>query len=460
MLLALRFFAIDDLIMAPFCLLLLFAILRNRAEKNKDANVRRMYYKGFYFKIICVLAYTFVTEFIFKGGDTGLYYQAIQDLRAALSNDFNHATTIAKSFKLTMDNPLAPFFYYDNYADDFTYNYMASASNFFVPRLGLIPSYIFFNNYLCINFVFGFFALGGSIRIFKFFHYYYPDYTREIALAAIFLPSVGFWSAGLLKDPICFGSIGYILYAVQNVFVKKKNIKASVILMILCGFLIYFIKVYILLTLILAILIWLFAETNKLIADKTLRNIFSGMTFLISFLVAFFLLNYFTSQEAAKDYKLDTLLDKAEYQRKVIKDLAATTPLGSNFSINTSNPVALVPNSIAATFFRPFLWEVKSLVAVFSGVESFLFLLFTLFFFFKRGVQNYFKITFADPRMLMCFIFSMVFAVAVGASTSNFGALSRYKIPCMPFYFMGLLLVYKKAALNYPKWFYKILKWI
>jgi len=460
MLLALRFFAIEDLVLAPFCLLILYIIIRNRAEKQKDPTVRRVYYRGFYFKIICVLAYTFISEFIFKGGDTNLYYQGVKDLRAALNDDFSHITTIVKTLKLSIDHPLTPYFFYDNYLDDITYNYMITASNFFVPRLGLIPSLLFFNNYLCINFVFGFFALGGAIRIFKFFHYYYPDYTKEIALAAIFLPSVGFWSAGLLKDPICFGAIGYMLYAVQNIFVKKKNIKASLAWIIACGYLVFYIKPYILLTLILAILIWLFAETNKLIADRTLRNIFSFLTLAISVLVAYFLLNYVSSQEAAQQYKLDTLMDKAEYQRKVIRDLEATTKLGSNFSINTSNPVLLIPNSIAATFFRPFLWEVRSPVALFSAIESLLFLLFTLFFFFKRGVGKYFKLTFGDPRLLMCFVFAMVFAIAVGASTSNFGALSRYKIPCMPFYFMGLLLVYKRALLPYPKWFYKILKWV
>jgi hypothetical protein len=31
-------------------------------------------------------------------------------------------------------------------------------------------------------------------------------------------------------------------------------------------------------------------------------------------------------------------------------------------------------------------------------------------------------------------IFSLIFAFAVGASSGNFGALSRYKIPCLPFY--------------------------
>jgi hypothetical protein len=58
----------------------------------------------------------------------------------------------------------------------------------------------------------------------------------------------------------------------------------------------------------------------------------------------------------------------------------------------------------------------------------------------------------------MCFIFAVIFAIAVGASTTNFGALSRYKIPCMPFYFILLMLLYGKAKLAYPKWFNSILK--
>ncbi len=459
MILALRFFSVNDLVLAPICLLILYAIIRSRAEKNKDPQIRKIYYRGFYFKIICVLAYTFVSEFIFKGGDTNLYFQGVKDLRAALNDDINNIGPIVKSLKLTMDSPLTPFFYYDNYADDFTYNYMTNVSNFFIPKLGLIPAILFFNNYLCINFVFGFFALGGAIRIFKTFHRYYPGYTPELALATIFLPSVGFWSAGLLKDAVCFGSIGFILYAVLNIFVKKTKIRASVIWILVCGLLIYYIKVYILLVLILAILIWLFAETNKFIEDKTLRNIFSFLTLAVSFIIGYFLLNYFTSQEAAQNYKLETLMEKADYQRRVIQNLSEKATLGSNFSINTSNPVTLVPNSLVATFFRPFLWEVNSPVALFSAIESAIFLFFTLFFFFKRGVSKYFKLAFADPRLLMCFVFSMVFAVAIGASTSNFGALSRYKIPCMPFYFIMLLVLYKKASLAYPRWFNRILNW-
>ncbi len=459
MLLALRFFTINDLVLAPICLFFLYSIIRSKAEKKKDPKIRKLYYRAFYFKVFCVLAYTFVSEFVFKGGDTNLYFQGVKDLRTALNDDFNHIGTIARSFKLTLDNPLTPYFYYDNYADDFTYNYMLNTSNFFIPRLGLIPAILFFNNYLCINLIFGFFALGGAIRIFKTFHHYFPAYHTELALATIFLPSVGFWSSGLLKDPVTFGGVGYILYAILNIFIKKTKIKVSILLILICGFLIYYIKVYILLVLILAILIWLFAETNKLIADKNLRSIFSFLTLAVSILIGILLLNYFTSQEAAQSYRLDNLMAKAEYQRKVIENLSETTPIGSNFSINTSNPLTLVPNSLAATFFRPFLWEVNSPVAALSAIESLILFLLTVYFFFKRGIGKFFQLAFADPRLLMCFIFSVTFAVAVGASTSNFGALSRYKIPCMPFFFIMLLMLYKKASLAYPGWFNRILKW-
>jgi hypothetical protein len=450
------FFSYNDFVLVPVCVVILYAVIRSRAERHKDKELKKIYYRAFWFKVICVLAYTTITELYFKGGDTGLYYQGVKDLRAAVDDDFNHVFSVINSLNLNITHPLAPYFYFDNFEHDFTYNYMLTPSNFFVPRLGLLPSYLFFNSYLCISLFFGFFALGGSIRLFRTFLYYYPLYRRHLALAILFLPSVGFWSAGLLKDPVCFGSIGFITYAAHNIFIKKTKYLASIAWILICGYLVFYIKVYILLVLLLSITIWLFAETNQYIKDKTLRKIFSFLTFAIAAGIAFFLLNYFTSQEAAQQYRLDNLLEQTERQRRAIESVKVEG--GSGFSINASNPVALIVNSIVATFFRPFLWEVNTAIALFSAIESLIFLILTLNFFFKKGVGKYFKITFGDPRLLMCFVFSIIFAIAVGASTSNFGALSRYKIPCMPFYFIVLMLVYLKAGLPYPKWFDKILK--
>ncbi len=457
MLLAAQFFQPNDVIFVPLCLLFLFIIFRSRANAVRDNSVRRIYYAAFIYKTLFVFLFTFITEYYFGGGDTGLYYQGIKDLRAALSDDANYGMLILRSSTLTGENPMAPYFYFDNYTGDFTFNYMRSTSNFFMPRLGLIPSLLFSNSYLCICFCFSFFALGGCLRLFKTFYYYYPALKKEIAIATLFLPSVTFWSSGLMKDTICLGCVGFIVYASKQILINKTKIPASLFWLISCSYLLYTIKAYIFLVLILAISIWFFAETNKLIEDKTLRQLFGLMTFVIGSGIGYLLVNYFTSQEAMQQYQLDNIVSSVEYQRKNFELIdQSSAQKTSYYAINTSNPVLLVVNSVVATFYRPFPWEIGSSAAALSAIEAMAFLLLTLHLFFSKNAGKRFRLIFKDPRILMCFVFAIVFAIGVGASTANFGALSRYKIPCMPFYMIMILVLYRNTGLPYPGWF----KWI
>ena len=451
------FFAPTDVIFFPLCFLLFYFIIRNRANKVKERRLRELYFRAFYFKVICVILFTLVTHFYFKGGDTNLFYQATKDLRAAIADDPDNFWVALKTPKLTLESPLFNYFYYDNFEQDLTANYMISTSNFFPGKLALIPSMIFGNSYICINMFFGFFALGGAIRLFKTFYYFYPGMFRELAVACLFLPGVAFWSSSILKDPITFGCIGYILYAFTSIFFRKTAIKGSIIWILVCAYLLFNIKIYVLLVLSLSLVIWQFAEFNKLIKDRTLRGIFTVMSFGLGAVAGFFLLNYLTSFEAAREYQLDTLMSSAESQRQGYAMINQTLKGDSHFAINTGNPVLLILGSIVATFFRPFPWEINAPIALLSAAESMVFLLITLGFMLKNGVKKFFGTIFSDGRIIMCFVFAMVFAVAVGSSTANFGALSRYKIPCTPFYMIMLLLVYHKANVPYPRWFRKII---
>lgn len=446
-----------DILLFPFCFLVLFFIIRAKARKCPEKRLKKLYFRAFYFKVICVLFFTLITAFYFKGGDTSLYYYGIQDLRAAIADDPAYFWTALSTDKLSQDSPLFPYFYYDSNPYDITYNYMISAHNFFVPKLGLIPSYLFGNSYLCINMCFGFFALGGAIRLFKAFYYFYPHLFRELAVACLFLPGVAFWSASLLKDPITFGCIGFILYAIVQIVFKKTNYAASVFWIVVCGYLLFNIKIYILLVLALSLLVWYFAEFNKLIKDRSLRYVFTVMTFAGSAVLGYFLLNYLTSFEAAKEYQLDKLLTSAEGQRQGYELINQNLQGDSHFKVNASNPVLLVFGSIVATFFRPFIWEINTPIALLSAFEAAVFLIITLFFMFKKGVKQFFTVAFSDGRIMMCFVFAFVFAFAVGSSTANFGALSRYKIPCTPFYLLLLILLYDKVKLPFPRWFNKII---
>jgi hypothetical protein len=457
MLLDLLFFDIWDLLFVPLCLLLLFLILRSRANQIKDPYLKRLYFNAFLFRVVCVFAFTLFTEFYFGGGDTNLYYQGVKDLRAALRDNADNLYYIFKTSKIDDANPLAPYFLFDNYANDITINYMRTTANFFIPRLGLIPSLIFGNSYLCISLCFSFFAMAGALRLFKIFYEYYPKLKKELAIAILYLPSVGFWSSGLMKDTLCFGCVGFITYAAYNLLIKKRKIFSSLCWLVLCGYLVYAVKTYIFLVLLLSITIWFFGETNKLIKDKTLRQVFTVMTFLVGIGIGYLLFQYFTSSETLRQYQIDNIVSSAQNQREnyelIDQQLGQST---SYYSINTSNPFLLTTNSIVATFFRPFVWEVKSGAAVLSAIEAFTFLLLTANLFISRRGVKVFRLIFRDPRILMCFMFAIVFSIGVGASTANFGALSRYKIPCMPFYMIMLLLLYNNAGVQYPRWF----KWV
>ncbi|PZR27464.1 MAG: hypothetical protein DI535_10665 [Citrobacter freundii] len=454
----LKFFSINDLILVPLCYFFLWIILRSRAKRRSDPRERKLYYKAFYFKMLSVLVFTLITEFYFGGGDTNLYYQGAKDLRQAIGDDVEFVGNIVRSSSLSTDNPLSTYFLYDNYAYDITYNYMKSPGNFFMPRLAVIPGLIFFNSYLCIAMCFAFFALGGALRLFKVFHYYYPSSSRELAIATLFLPSVSFWSSGLLKDTICFGCVGFILYAVFSIRALKKNIGISAGIIAVCSYLLFMIKTYIFLVLLMTIAVWIFREMSQLIKKKSLRGAFTVITLTIGITVSFFLVRYFTSQETLQQYQFENIASSAQNQRSNYASVDQSMGGGSSyFQVNTSNTFLLVLGSISATFYRPFPWEVTSAAAALSAVESMLFLFATLYLFLRQGLLKPFGVIFGDPRLFMCFVFAMVFAIGVGASTANFGALSRYKIPCLPFYMIMVMITYRKLSLPYPAWLSKAL---
>ncbi|MFN2458532.1 MAG: hypothetical protein ABR502_10050 [Chitinophagaceae bacterium] len=295
---------------------------------------------------------------------------------------------------------------------------------------------------------FSFFALGGAMRIFKLFVSYYPNLSNEIAFATLFLPSVGYWGAGLMKDPICLAAIGFFVYGLFKIFIQKRGILPSIFWVLLSGYLLTTIKVYILLALIPGIAFWLLGEFNKNVKEHLYRRLFTISSFVIASIVGFILIRYMTSLEAAKSFQLETLLDKSTASREYYERQVE----GSGFSIKTQNPALLVLNGIVATFFRPFLWEVRSPIALFSALEALLFVILVANFVLKRGIIAFFKNAFSNPILVFCFIFSLVFAASVGITATNFGTLSRYKIPCLPFFLVMMFIIYFKSAVRIPEW--------
>jgi hypothetical protein len=178
----------------------------------------------------------------------------------------------------------------------------------------------------------------------------------------------------------------------------------------------------------------------------------AGLRFLVNIVFlgivvgAFFFVTSRFSKELDK-YSLENVSKTADLTRDWIT--YASGDEGSAYNIgefdgSIGSTLTKFPAGVVVTLFRPFPWEVKKVIVALSALEALLFLYFTLKIFFNRRTK--FRRLLKDPTILFCLSFSLIFAFSVGVTTGNFGALSRYKIPCLPFY--GAFLV---IGLNYAK---------
>jgi hypothetical protein len=150
-------------------------------------------------------------------------------------------------------------------------------------------------------------------------------------------------------------------------------------------------------------------------------------------------------QEELGSLALDKLSESVKMQQTNFINMAdaagSSFSLGVDFDGSNLSLIKMAPAALTATFYRPYLWESKNISTLLSSLESLALMIFTLFVFIKAGPINFIKPIIKDPMVMFCFFFSIVFALFVGATTLNFGTLVRYKIPCIPFYIIALVLI-------------------
>ena len=105
------------------------------------------------------------------------------------------------------------------------------------------------------------------------------------------------------------------------------------------------------------------------------------------------------------------------------------------------------PAAFNVTFFRPYLWEVRNLPTLLGAIEGLLLFIFFLYLLIKLRLR-FFSVLFKNKEALFLMIFGVVFAIVVGISSYNFGALSRYKIPAEIFFISSLILIYHEGLLR------------
>lgn len=425
-----------DFIVTPVIIFLVYAGAYWVRPYVTDNINRKYFIPALTVRIIGALAVGFLYQFYYEGGDTFNFHR--------------HGSRII--WEAFMDAPLkgVKMLFANGQYESSIYSYASriwyfrDQQSYFLICVAAIFDLFTFSSYSATAVLFALIGFIGSWLLFRTFYKLYPGPHIWIAFSCLFIPTVCFWGSGIFKDTLTLSALGFLTFSSHQFFFERKNFTRNSILIVLAVWIIYSMKKYILLSFLPALIVWIFFANLKFIKSPAARILIIPLVTIVVLL-----LGYFAILKVGEDdsrYNVGRLAETARITSYDIRyGWGARTGEGSGYTLGEldgswQSMIRLAPAAVNVSLFRPYLWEIRNPLMLLSGMESLVFLILTLFILFKTGMR-FFKYL-KKPEVLFCFIFSIIFAFAVGVSTFNFGTLSRYKIPMEPFYLLGIGLVY------------------
>jgi hypothetical protein len=433
---------VKDFLLAPLFLLIIYTIAYIIRDKfiAVDDPTRKYFIIGLNLKVIGAFATGLIYWFYYGDGDTIYYFRRISYLNNLISRDLTTGLKVLFYSKSEMDLNLYSHLVRVRYND---------SSYFKVVQIGTLLSLFSLKTYIGIALYFSFVSYLGLWLLYRVFYHYYPELYKQLAYAVLFIPSVVFWGSGLFKDTITIGCVAWSVYNVYSIFIKPKRRLINAFILIINIFLIASIKTYIVACLIPMLLVWVVLIFRGNIKSKFARISITPLLILATAGGGFLMTKQISSM--SDTFRLDQLEQRAldmVWWHTQVKEIygeegggGSFYSLGNPYDFSPMGIVKKVPQAINVTFFRPYLWEAGNPVMFMSALESLALFIFFGYLLLKLKI-NLFRRMFGNPFLVMCFGFALLFSVGVGITSSNFGALVRYKIPAMPFFVAGLTIIY------------------
>ena len=427
---------LSDLFLTPLYLGIFYAVAFGIRARVTNQFTKQFFIPALTLKFIGAIALGLVYQFYYGGGDTYNYFFHTKIIYSAFGDSFSNG------LKLLLDN--------GGSTDPATAKYVAQmywhqphSTEYATVRIAAFFGLFCFNNYSVIALFFAATSFSGLWAMYVTFARIRPHVYKQLAWAIFYIPSMFFWGSGLMKDSLAVGALGWLFYALYRGAIQKRGILKAAAVGFLAAYALLSIKVYILLCFLPGALLWVFNENNALIKNQTVRILAKPLFFVVGGLIAI----YAATNLTKGDDKYD--VDKIGERSKITADYLYETSVKQNGSAYTlgkqdgtiGGMVKLAPQAIVTALFRPLIFEARNPIMLLSAIEAGFFLIFTLRIFWRTGVVATIKFVATTPVLVMCFVFSLIFAASVAINSSNFGTLVRYKIPMIPFYLGGLYIL-------------------
>lgn len=436
-----------DFFIAPFYLIV-FLVVASSIKKKHYTNhpLAKYYLPGLYVKLLGGIATAFIYQYYYRGGDALNYFDSVTVLIEGLSQN---PLTYIKALFLgagTTDPQVSSLF-----AGHWMLNTNATL---IVAKIVSLIAILSFNKFLVISMFLGFLSFFAVWKLLLVFYDLYPTIHKQLAFSILFVPSVFFWGSGLFKDTITFACLCLLTYYSYRLFIKGTDKKALMVILILINaYLLAIIKAYIIMAITPPLIFWVILNYQGRFSNKLLQVIVFPVFLAMAAVLGIFLVQQVGS--VSQDYSsIDDITKKAydtQWWHYKVNQLYGDRGGGSYYSLGKPDPsmggmMSKIPAAVNVTLFRPYLWEADNIVMLFAALESTLILLFTLkVVVIGAGIFKAIKYFATRPVLFFTISFAVLFAFGVGFTSYNFGALVRYKIPCIPFYLAGLFMIQEEA---------------
>ncbi len=423
-----------DLLLTPIyflLFLLLFIFIRNILYPN-DKQMKKYFMYGIIVKMIGAISVGLVYYFYYGGGDTSEYYNNANVMYRAFGDNASDFFTLlfnGNDYNLPTQEEYMPWMFFAR--DDSSYT---------VGKIAGFFSLFTFDTYLPIALCFAALSFSGIWVLFITLVDVYPKLKRQFAVSTLFIPSVFFWGSGVMKDSITLACVGWITWCSYNIFIKRQKFISSSIMLFISIYFCYAIKKYIVISFVPSMLFWIFLTYRDKVKLQMVRILMGPFIIIISSIAG-----YYVVIKLGSEYTMQNALKTASNFQGYHEFLAETAN-ASGYKLGTmdgttSSIIKNIPAAINVTLFRPYLWETRNPVMLLSAIESFILMMFTIRIFYRTGIFRTLKAITGNATVFFCIFFAMFFGFSVGFTAYNFGALVRYKIPCIPFFVAGLFIL-------------------
>lgn len=287
-----------------------------------------------------------------------------------------------------------------------------------------------------------FFCTIGLVALHKAFAARIPGLLKPWAWALFLLPSVLFWSSGVIKESLLFFGLGLFVLSLKSIVLDRARWWHWGMVPF-CLVLLFFLKFYVLLSMIPALVAYLWCRRSGDTRPLLKFAIVYGCFILVGLNADLF-------------YPKFNILEVLWVKQRDFIGLAVDVKAGSLIAGVPLEPhiwsfVRNTPRALFMSFLSPFVTLGNGPLGLMSAVENLFLMALLVFAIIRRKPWKN-----VDHTLLyFCVGFCLLLALVIGWTTPVVGALVRYRAPFLPFFVLACLCLMDAERL---RWFKRMTK--